>query len=90
MNKKTFRVVSELEFNAFVASYPRKLVGNVAAMYEPPLLTLNDFEIAAKWPESVVAKIIKWSDGYPNPDGSTRPDEHFIIDDRDGLALREI
>lgn len=46
--------VSEAEFKAFLAAYPRKLETDVAAMYEPPLVTFNDFTLGV-WPESIVA-----------------------------------
>jgi hypothetical protein len=73
----SFKTVSKAEFDAFIAAYPRKLVRDVAAMYEPPLLTFNDFTLAPKWPQSVVAKIILHADSYPNPDGSKKPNEYL-------------
>lgn len=74
---QTFKT-TEAEFNAFIKRYPRKLVTDVAGMYEPPVLTFNDFELAPKWPESVVANVILYADSYPNADGSTRPNEYFV------------
>ncbi len=49
-----FKACSAEELRAFVAAYPRTL-DDITFMYEPPLLTYNDFSIAPKWPESVVA-----------------------------------
>jgi hypothetical protein len=49
------RNVTKVEFDAFVAAYPRPLVRDVFGAFEPPLVTYNDFNLAPKWPESVVA-----------------------------------
>lgn len=49
-----FKAVSAQELDDFVAQYPRGLVLDVLASYEPPLVTYNDFELGI-WPESVVA-----------------------------------
>jgi hypothetical protein len=36
--------------------YQRDLVFDVCIVSEPPLITFNDFELAPKWPESIVAQ----------------------------------
>lgn len=77
----TFREVNKDEFDAFIAAYPRKLVRDVAGMYEPPILTYNDFDVAPKWPESVVAKVSLNEDSYPNADGSKNPNTFYIKED---------
>lgn len=51
----SLRKCTESEFDAFVAGYPRPLERDVAGIFEPPLVTLNDFTLAPKWPDSVVA-----------------------------------
>lgn len=56
MSEKKFKSVTKEEFDAFVRAYPRKLVADVAGMFEPPLVSFNDFTIADKWPDSIVAK----------------------------------
>ena len=43
------------EFIKFLDDYPRKLERDVWAACEPPLVTYNDFELAERWPYSVVA-----------------------------------
>jgi hypothetical protein len=45
---------TEEEFTAFLKAYPRKLERDVNQIYEPPLVTFNDFTLGA-WPQSVVA-----------------------------------
>lgn len=52
-----FKPVTKEEYYDVIKAYPSKLVWNVAAMYEPPLGTHNDFSNGNKWPESVVAKV---------------------------------
>lgn len=74
-----FRQVSKVEFDAFVKNYPAPLERDVAAMFEPPLLTFNDFRRAPNWPESVVAKAVLNEDGYPAPDGSKVPNEYYVL-----------
>jgi hypothetical protein len=73
------RKVTKEEFDIFITTYPNKLVRDVAWMYEPPLLSFNDFKIAGKWPESVVAYVVLAEDSYPNEDGSKRPNEYYIV-----------
>ena len=46
---------SKEEFDDFIAKYPRPLTRDVFGAGEPPVVTFNDFTIAPKWPESVVA-----------------------------------
>lgn len=47
--------VTQDEFEAFLAAYPRKLERNVTTICEPPMINFNDFERAPYWPDSVVA-----------------------------------
>jgi hypothetical protein len=47
--------VTKEEFEQFIGNYPNTLETNVAQTFEPPLKTWNDFTIAPKWPNSVVA-----------------------------------
>lgn len=53
-----FREVTEVEFDAFLAAYPRKLERDVNMTCDPPFVTYNDFTMAPAWPESVVASYI--------------------------------
>jgi hypothetical protein len=53
------------EFDSFLKAYPRPLERDVAGMYEPPLVTYNDFTLG-NWPESVVA-----SHSFSDREGTT-------------------
>ena len=57
--------VSKSEFIEFLKKYPRKL-GDVCGICDPPSITYNDFELANRWPYSVVASTFAYDD---NPDG---------------------
>jgi len=52
--KKSVRV-SKKEFDEFCKNYPRKLSVDVCAISDPPSISFNDFELANRWPYSVVA-----------------------------------
>ena len=54
---REYKEVSKEEFDKFIQEYPNKLERDVTGICEPPLATYNDFTIASKWPESVVAKV---------------------------------
>lgn len=51
INKK----VTKEEFKEFLKNYPRKLDCDVCGISEPPAVSYNDFELADRWPYSVVA-----------------------------------
>ena len=55
MNRKNWRKVTRREFDAFISSYDGKLVRDMCGIYEPPVLSYNDFKVADRWPASVVA-----------------------------------
>lgn len=50
------------ELEKFVKDYPLDLETDVAHMYDPPLLTYNDFSEGRVWPESIVAQVVLGSD----------------------------
>jgi hypothetical protein len=52
--KKTKRVTEE-EFEKFIKEYPRPLKKDITGIFEPPLMTFNDFSLDPFWPGSVVA-----------------------------------
>lgn len=58
--------VSKSEFIEFLKNYPRKLERDVCGICDPPSITYNDFELANRWPYSVVASTFAYDD---NPDG---------------------
>ena len=63
MNKQEFyysvkpimKKVTKEEFLNYIQNYPRKLDRDVFAACEPPSVTYNDFELADRWPYSIVA-----------------------------------
>lgn len=58
--------VSKAEFIEFLKNYPRKLERDVCGICDPPSITYNDFELANRWPYSVVARTFAYDD---EPDG---------------------
>ena len=60
--KPIFKSVSKKELEQFVQDYPRKLALDVTGIGDPPLVTYNDFELANRWPYSIVAEYHAWSD----------------------------
>lgn len=54
--------VTEQEFYEFVGTYPRPLVRDCCGISEPPAISYNDFELADRWPYSVVASTFAYSD----------------------------
>ncbi len=65
VNRKNRREVTKREFDAFISSYDGKLVRDVCGIYEPAILSYNDFEVADRWPASVVAWISLGLPGLP-------------------------
>lgn len=59
--------VKEEEFYNFIKNYPRKLEKDVCGIFEPPAITYNDFELANRWPYSVVAKTWYYSNDINSP-----------------------
>ena len=62
MVKPIFKSVTKNEFDEFLESYPRHLSCDVFGACDPPLLSYNDFELADKWPGSVVASTYCYDD----------------------------
>ena len=58
--------VTKEEFLRFLDSYPRDLVYDVFGACDPPAVSYNDFELANRWPYSVVASTFCYDD---DPDG---------------------
>lgn len=57
--------VSKQEFLNFIKNYPRKLEVDCCGISDPPNITYNDFELANRWPYSIVASTFAYDD---NPD----------------------
>lgn len=61
-----FREVTKDELLAWVKAYPRPLDRDLDGTCDPHRLTFNDFAVAPKWPESVVAYFyVDWGPGHP-------------------------
>ena len=54
--------VTKEEFYKFIENYPRPLERNVTGVCEPPAISYNDFELANRWPYSIVASTYLYSD----------------------------
>ena len=50
-----FKRVTRQEFDEFIAKYPRPLRVDAYGVCDPPSVTYNDFELANRWPHSIVA-----------------------------------
>lgn len=57
--------VTKEEFKEFIKNYPRKLEKDVCGISDPPAVSYNDFELANRWPYSIVASTFLYDD---NPD----------------------
>jgi len=54
--------VSKDEFLEFIKKYPRSLKRDCCGICDPPSITYNDFELANRWPYSIVASTFAYSD----------------------------
>lgn len=68
--------VTKQEFIDFINAYPRKLERDIFGAFEPPAVSYNDFELANRWPYSIVASTMLYSND-PN-DYYYEPEEKRI------------
>ena len=61
-----YMLVLREDFIKFIKNYPRKLDCDVYGISNPSLVTYNDFELANRWPYSIVAKTWNYSDDPKN------------------------
>lgn len=54
--------VSKDEFERYLVNYPRKLKRDVCGICAPPSVSYNDFELANRWPYSIVASTFLYDD----------------------------
>lgn len=78
--------VTHDEFVTFVQNYPRKLTYDAFGACDPPLVTYNDFELANRWPFSVVASTRLYDEDpkgyfYESPDKR----DYYIVTNYDEL-----
>lgn len=78
--------VTHDEFVTFVQNYPRKLTYDAYGVCDPPLVTYNDFELANRWPFSIVASTHIYDDD-PKDYFYVPPEEreYYIITNYDEL-----
>lgn len=74
--KPIFKQVSKEEFDNFIKNYPRKLDCDVCGIGDPPAISYNDFELANRWPYSIVAKTMGYSDD-PNDYWYEAPENRY-------------
>lgn len=60
--KPVMKEVSKQEFIDFLNKYPRKLIRDAFGACTPPFVTFNDFELANRWPYSIVASTYLYDD----------------------------
>lgn len=70
--------VTKEEFDKFLSQYPRNLVVNICGISTPDLVSYNDFELANRWPYSVVAYTRDYDD---DPYYAENPEEksYYIV-----------
>ena len=69
--------VTKEEYESFLENYPRKLAMDCCGISEPPVITANDFELANRWPHSVVAR--RWATSDNPDDYYYDPNPEFYI-----------
>lgn len=74
-----FKEVSEEEFKKFIKDYPRKLDCDVCGISDPPSISYNDFELANRWPWSIVASTMGYSDDPEDYWYTPKEDRHYRI-----------
>lgn len=60
--KPVYKKVDKQTYQKFIDEYPRKLVRDVYGVCDPPSITYNDFELADRYPYSVVASTLAYDD----------------------------
>ena len=55
-----FKKVSKKEYEEYLKHYPRPLEPDCYMVFEPPLITWNDFQLSDRWPYSVVARTYQY------------------------------
>lgn len=60
--KPIIKRVTRQEFEDFIRNYPRPLKKDCYGVFDPPLITYNDFALANKWPYSVIASTYIYDD----------------------------
>lgn len=76
--------VTKEEFEDFLSQYLRNLVVNICGISTPDLISYNDFELANRWPYSVVAHTWDYDD---DPYYAENPEEksYYIVENCEEL-----
>ena len=74
-----FKKVSKEEFEDFIKTYPRKLERDVYGISDPPSISYNDFELANRWPWSIVASTMGYSDDPSDYWYAPEEERHYTI-----------
>lgn len=70
--KPNMKRVSKEEFDNFLKNYPRRLTYDCCGIADPPSISYNDFDMANRWPYSVVARTHVYS---------SNPKDYYYDDD---------
>lgn len=65
-----FEKVNKEEFINFIKNYPHKLTFDCIGISDPPAISYNDFELANRWPYSIVASTYAYDDD---------PNDYFYV-----------
>ena len=71
--------VTKQEFIEFINNYPRPLTKDVFGVCDPPAISYNDFELANRWPYSIVASTHLYSDDPNDYYFEPEDDRSYII-----------
>lgn len=71
--------VSKEEFEDFIKKYPRTLTYDCFGAFEPPAISYNDFELANRWPYSIVASTFAYSDDPKDYDYTPLENRQYYI-----------
>jgi hypothetical protein len=71
--------VTKEEFKKFLDNYPRSLACDCCGISDPPAISYNDFELANRWPYSIVANTWAYDDD-PNDYYYSENPSYFIME----------
>jgi len=74
-----FKAVSEKEYKKFIDEYPRRLERGWSGISSPPLISWNDWELANRFPFSVVAETYQYTDKKGDMWYKAPEDREFLI-----------
>jgi hypothetical protein len=60
------KIITQSQFEEFIGAYPNALETHTSRIFDPPLLTYNDFSTGKQYPASVVASIVLYTTYDPS------------------------